>query len=122
MVAFAELAGRNLIWRCAGPSSRRGLAQRPTPLQVTKLGEGGGEVAHRPQRVRMIVAKELPSAGCLGTRGFDGYQSAGGRCSRLGCEDRAGPAVGASTPTDGWVEAGRGTEPWAFSYERSASG
>jgi hypothetical protein len=22
---------------------------------------------------------------------------------------------------DGWVEAGRGTEPWAFTYERSAS-
>jgi hypothetical protein len=23
---------------------------------------------------------------------------------------------------DGWVEAGRGTEPWAFKYEGSASG
>ena len=23
---------------------------------------------------------------------------------------------------DGWVEAGRGTEPWAFKYERSCSG
>ena len=23
---------------------------------------------------------------------------------------------------DGWVEAGRGTEPWAFRYERPASG
>ena len=23
---------------------------------------------------------------------------------------------------DGWVEAGRDTEPWAFKYERSASG
>ena len=23
---------------------------------------------------------------------------------------------------DGWVEAGRGTEPWAFKYERSRSG
>jgi hypothetical protein len=23
---------------------------------------------------------------------------------------------------DGWVEAGRGTEPWAFTYERSQSG
>jgi hypothetical protein len=23
---------------------------------------------------------------------------------------------------DGWVEAGRGTEPWAFKYQRSASG
>ncbi len=30
---------------------------------------------------------------------FGGYHSAGGRCSRLGCEDRAGPPVGASTPT-----------------------
>ena len=33
------------------------------------------------------------------TRRFDGSHSPGGRCSRLGGEDRAWPPVGASTPT-----------------------
>ena len=42
---------------------------------------------------------DAPVLGASRRERFDGYHSPGGRCSRLGCEDRAGPPVGASTPT-----------------------
>jgi hypothetical protein len=46
-----------------------------------------------------VRSQAPPVVGASRRRRFDGYHSAGGRCSRLGGEDRAWPPVGASTPT-----------------------
>jgi hypothetical protein len=62
-------------------------------------------VAYDPARASVPAAAARPVAdapvlGASRRDRFDGHYSVGGRCSRLGCEDRAGPPVGASTPTN----------------------